>query len=197
MEDKKILRDLYISSISESAMPIFREKISMMEKEIESLVRRGMIKEDKTLTEKGRKSIKVVLTGGVFDIIHPGHINTLRAAKILGDVLIVVVANDKIVKKMKDKMPLHTMEQRRALVSSLTMVDCAIIGDEKDIFKTVEYVKPDIIALGYDQIHQEKFIIDGCKKIGVDTKVIRLKSPIPNMKSSQITSAYGKLIYMI
>ena len=55
----------------------------------------------KTLEEIQNSSSKIVLAGGVFDIIHPGHINTLNAAKKLGDVLVVVVATDKTAIKMK------------------------------------------------------------------------------------------------
>ena len=50
---------------------------------------------------------KIVLAGGVFDIIHPGHIHTLNAAKALGDMLVVVIATDKTAKKIKKRPPLH------------------------------------------------------------------------------------------
>ena len=93
---------------------------------------------------------KIVLAGGVFDIIHPGHIHTLNAAKALGDVLIVAIATDKTAQKMKKRPPLHDQELRRELVNCLSMVDSTVIGHEDDIFETVKEVKPDIIALGYD-----------------------------------------------
>ena len=138
---------------------------------------------------------KIVLAGGVFDIIHPGHIHTLTAAKALGDVLVVAIATDKTAQKMKKMQPLHNQELRCELVSSLSMVDEAIVGHEKDIFETVKEVKPDIIALGYDQIHQEKFISDGCKRISLDVKIVRLQSPIPKLSSSEIEKRYGKDIH--
>ena len=138
---------------------------------------------------------KIVLAGGVFDIIHPGHIHTLTAAKALGDVLVVAIATDKTAQKMKKMTPLHDQELRCELVSSLSMVDEAIVGHEKDIFETVKEVKPDIIALGYDQIHQEKFISDGCKRISLDVKIVRLQSPIPKLSSSEIEKRYGKDIH--
>ena len=100
----------------------------------------------KTLSEIQNSSSKIVLAGGVFDIIHPGHINTLNAAKKLGDILVVVVATDKTAVKMKKREPLHNAQLRQELVSSLNMVDLCIIGDEEDIFKTVDLVKPQIIA---------------------------------------------------
>jgi len=151
----------------------------------------------KTLKEIQDSDSKIVLAGGVFDIIHPGHINTLNDAKKLGDVLVVVVATDKTAIKMKRRKPLHNAKLRQELVSSLTMVDLCIIGDEEDIFKTVDLVKPQIIVLGYDQAHQEKFIIDGCKKKNLDVRVARLESPIPETSSSTIEKEYGKDIHGI
>ncbi|TLX83892.1 MAG: FAD synthase [Thaumarchaeota archaeon] len=199
--DKEIISAYYVSSLSgEKHVEILKRKLSVsldyLSERIESLVKNGFIEKDKkTLTELGRGSIRVVLAGGVFDIIHPGHLHTLRAAKALGNVLIVVIATDSTAQKMKNRIPLHNMELRREMVSSLSMVDYAMVGYEGDIFKTVKLVKPDIIALGYDQIHQEKFIVDGCKKIGVDVSIARLQSPIPDIKSSKIESDYGKSIY--
>jgi cytidyltransferase-like protein len=149
----------------------------------------------KTLSEIQNSPSKIVLAGGVFDIIHPGHINTLNDAKRLGDVLVVVVATDKTAVKMKKRRPLHSAQLRQELVSSLSMVDLCIIGDEEDIFRTVDLVKPQIIALGYDQTHQEKFIIDGCRKINLDVIVARLESPRPETSSSSIQKEYGEEIH--
>ena len=138
---------------------------------------------------------KIVLAGGVFDIIHPGHIHTLNAAKALGGVLVVAIATDKTAKKMKKRSPLHSQELRRELVSCLSMVDRVIIGNEEDIFETVKAIKPNIIALGYDQIHQEQFISDGCKRINLNVKIVRLESPAPELSSSEIEKEYGKDIH--
>ncbi|HSF28723.1 MAG TPA: adenylyltransferase/cytidyltransferase family protein [Nitrosopumilaceae archaeon] len=201
--DKEIISALYVSSISgEDAISIIRKKLPVnpdhLKAKIESFEKNGIVESDKkTLTDLGRSAIRVVLAGGVFDIIHPGHIHTLRAAKALGNVLIVVIATDQTAQKMKHRLPLHNMELRRDLVNSLLMVDYAVVGHEGDIFKTVALVKPDIIALGYDQIHQEKFITDGCKKINVNASIARLQSPIPDIKSSKIESEYGESIYRI
>ena len=138
---------------------------------------------------------KIVLAGGVFDIIHPGHIYTLNAAKALGDVLVVAIATDKTAQKMKKRQPLHNQKLRHELVSCLSMVDSAVIGHEEDIFETVKEVKPDIIVLGYDQVHQEKFINDGCKRINLDVNIVRLQSPIPELSSSEIEKKYGENIH--
>ena len=138
---------------------------------------------------------KIVLAGGVFDIIHPGHIHTLNAAKALADVLVVAIATDKTAQKMKKRQPLHNQELRRELVSCLSMVDKAIVGHEDDIFETVKAIKPDIIVLGYDQVHQEQFISDGCKRINLDVEIVRLQSPVPELSSSEIEKEYGKDIH--
>jgi cytidyltransferase-like protein len=201
--DKEIIGAFFVASLSgETGIEIIRKKLAIspeyIEERVEYLTENGFIENDKkTLTDLGRNSLRVVLAGGVFDIIHPGHIHTLRAAKDLGNILVVVIATDKTAQKMKNRIPLHNMELRRDLVRSLAMVDLALVGHEGDIFKSVELVKPNIIALGYDQVHQEKFIIDGCKKIGISVSIARLQSPIPDIKSSKIENEYGKSIYEI
>ena len=200
---KKILSTLYVTQITgenptekilENSM-ISEEQIS---EKIEKLTQNNLVNQDKMiLTEIGRGSLRVVLAGGVFDIIHPGHISTLNAAKTLGDVLVVVVATDNTAVKMKKRRPIHSQEQRQELVNSLSVVDLCLIGQENDIFKTVNLVKPQIIALGYDQVHQEQFITEGCKKIKLDAKVARLQSPIPESSSSKIEKEYGESIHGI
>ena len=194
---------MYICQIDgKSPIDLIRKKsmlsVDTINSKIDGLIKNQLVNEDRnTLTEVGRSSLHVVLAGGVFDIIHPGHIHTLNAAKALGDVLVVVVATDNTSEKMKKRKPLHTQEQRQELVNSLSMVDLCLVGQEDDIFKTVNRVRPQIIALGYDQVHQEKFITDGCKKINLDAKVARLQSPIPESSSSKIEKEYGKDIHGI
>ena len=147
------------------------------------------------MASKKSSTKKIVLAGGVFDIIHPGHIHTLNAAKALGDVLVVAIATDKIAQKMKKRPPLHNQELRRELVGCLSMVDSAIVGHEDNIFETVKEVKPNIIVLGYDQVHQEKFIDDGCKRINIDVEIVRLETPVPHLSSSEIEKEYGTDIH--
>ncbi len=203
LEDKTILSAMYLSQINgKSVLDIIKEKSMLSESHINSkideLVKNQLVNSDRvTLTQTGRESLHVVLAGGVFDIIHPGHIYTLNAAKALGDILVVVVATDNTAIKMKKREPLHTQEQRKELVNSLSIVDLCLIGQEDDIFKTVNHVRPETIALGYDQVHQEKFITEGCKRIELDAKVARLQSPIPGSSSSNIKKEYGDSIHGI
>lgn len=200
--EKLILSAIYLAEISgKPYIDYLKQKYvaeDIIETKINELIKNKLItKDNAALTELGRSSLRVVLAGGVFDIIHPGHIYTLNAAKVLGDILIVVVATDNTAIKMKKRQPLHSKEQRKELVNSLVMVDLCLIGQEDDIFKTVNLVRPQIIALGYDQVHQEKFITEGCKKINLDARVARLQSPIPDSSSSKIEKEYGSSIHGI
>jgi len=101
------------------------------------------------------KKRPIVLTAGVFDLLHLGHVKFLEEAKKMGGKnaeLIVIVARDKTVKNRKGEKPVMSENQRRALVESLEIVDEAILGYEKfSIDRVVEKIKPDIIALGHDQ----------------------------------------------
>ena len=194
---------MYVCEINEkNPTDIIKKKCMLPDNEfndkIKELIGKKLVNEDKiTLTEMGRDSLRIVLAGGVFDIIHPGHIHTLNAAKLLGDVLVVVVATDNTAVKMKKRTPIHSQEQRQELVNSLEVVDLCLIGQENDIFKTVNHVKPQIIALGYDQIHQERYITEGCKKIELNARVARLQSPMPESSSSKIEKEYGESIHGI
>ena len=194
---------MYVCQINEkNPTDIIKKKCMLPDNQfndkIKELIEKKLVNEDRiTLTEMGRDSLRIVLAGGVFDIIHPGHIHTLNAAKLLGDVLVVVVATDNTAVKMKKRTPIHSQEQRQELVNSLEVVDLCLIGQENDIFKTVNHVKPQIIALGYDQIHQERYITEGCKKIKLNAKVARLQSPMPESSSSKIEKEYGESIHGI
>jgi len=148
------------------------------------------------LTKKGRSEIKVVLVGGVFDLLHVGHIHTLKSAKLLGDVLVIVVATDATVRNVKKNRKIyHDENSRLELVSSIWFVDKAIIGRKNSIYDTVDFVKPDIIALGYDQTHDEKVMKKNCLERGLHLDVVRLSSPIPQLKSSVIKSELGSSFY--
>jgi len=113
-----------------------------------------------------------VLATGTFDLLHPGHVYFLTQAKALGDELIVIVARDSnIIHKPK---PIIPEEQRLEMVNSLKMVDQALLGSEKDIFEPLKQIKPDIIALGYDQRFDSKRLEEELSKRGLPAQVTRI-----------------------
>ncbi|MFH1424517.1 MAG: adenylyltransferase/cytidyltransferase family protein [archaeon] len=91
--------------------------------------------------------MKTVLAGGVFDLWHEGHRYFLQEAKKLGDELVVVVANDASVKKKIN----NKQAARANIVRQQGIADRVVIGDAKDFMKTVRKIRPNVIALGYDQ----------------------------------------------
>lgn len=115
-----------------------------------------------------------VMATGVFDLLHLGHLYFLQEAKRLGDELIVVVATDKTAEKLKH-VPITPQEMRVRLVEELKPVNKAVLGHEDDRYRIVRELKPDIIALGYDQKHDEEQIKKDLKNMGMDVKVVRLK----------------------
>jgi FAD synthetase len=131
-----------------------------------------------------------VMASGVFDLLHLGHIHYLQEAKKLGDELVVVVATDATVRKRKHE-PVTPGTMRLEMVESLKVVDRAVLGREGDMFAIVEEIKPDIIALGYDQELDEAWINGECSKRNLKIKVVRL----PKMDSD--LDATRKIIYKV
>ncbi|HDD34269.1 MAG: DUF357 domain-containing protein [Thermoprotei archaeon] len=119
-----------------------------------------------------------VLVGGVFEIVHPGHLYLLRRAKELGRV-IVIVARDSTVAKLKGRPPVVPEEQRLEVVRSIRYVDEAYLGSEPlDIEGTLRRHKPDIVLLGPDQSVIEELVRRAIKKLGVKVKVVKLKERV-------------------
>jgi len=116
------------------------------------------------------RSIRKVMCFGTFDNLHPGHRSFLEQAKKHGDHLIVVVARDRNVKKLKGKWPREKEKIRWQKVKSLNFIDRAILGQLRDKFKIIKKYKPAVICLGYDQavdIHKLKKVFSG--------RIVRLK----------------------
>ena len=130
-----------------------------------------------SLTGGGRNLIRVVLAGGVYDVLHLGHLAALTEAKKLGDVLVVVVATDLTVETLKERKPLFPEEDRRALVEGLKPVDVAILGYEDVGFgfeQILAEVKPDIVAFGYDQDKLERAVAEIIQHHNLKIKMTRL-----------------------
>jgi len=130
-----------------------------------------------------KKKIKVMVFG-TFDIIHKGHIHMFREAKEYGDVLIVVMARDKTILKVKRKKPQNHEMTRKNNIEKLKMADKVILGDLNDKYKRIREEKPNIIALGYDQ---KTFVDQLVENIDDDTQIVRLAPYQTNIyKSSKL-----------
>lgn len=119
------------------------------------------------------KKEKIVVASGTFEILHLGHIKFLKEAKKLGK-LIVIVARDENVKKFKNHYPIIPEKQRLEIIKSLKFVDKAILGDKEDIFKSIEKIKPDIIALGKNQNFNEDELLEELKKRNLNVQIVRI-----------------------
>uniref|UniRef100_A0A7C3IKL4 FAD synthase n=1 Tax=Candidatus Methanomethylicus mesodigestus TaxID=1867258 RepID=A0A7C3IKL4_9CREN len=126
------------------------------------------------------------MAAGCFDLLHYGHLRYLEEAKKLGGEgaeLVVVVARDSTIMRRKGRPPVMKEEDRRALVEALKPVDRAILGGvDFDTELVIREVKPDIIALGYDQNDLEEIV-----KAKGEATVVRL-GKYGDLSSSKIRS---------
>ncbi|MDD1736494.1 MAG: FAD synthase [Methanothrix sp.] len=119
----------------------------------------------------------LVVATGTFDLLHPGHVLYLERSKALGDELVVIVARDVNVRH-KPK-PILPEEQRRRMIEALRTVDRAVLGEEQDIFKTIEQLKPDIITLGFDQHFDADRLEAELQRRGLHPRIVRIEAHEP------------------
>ena len=121
---------------------------------------------------------KIVLASGTFDLLHLEHVRHLEAAKKAGGEnakLIVIVTRDSTAEKRKGRKPIIPEDQRRALVEALRVVDEALLGyEEADIAGVIEKIKPDIIALGYDETEVEREVRKAVAEKGLKVQVVKI-----------------------
>jgi FAD synthetase len=96
--------------------------------------------------------MKKVMIFGVFDVVHDGHRAFLEEARKCGDYLVVAVAQDQVVERLKGHLPQNNLARRIDNLRKEDAVDEVALGDaEISTYEVVKKYKPDIIALGYDQ----------------------------------------------
>ena len=119
-----------------------------------------------------------VLASGVFDLLHYGHIRFLEEAKRQAGPdsrLVVIIARDRTVRSLKGKGPVIPEDQRRALVEALEVVDEALLGyEDVDPEAVIEKIRPDVIAVGYDQDEIERRTRRIVKERGLKLRVVRI-----------------------
>lgn len=132
--------------------------------------------------------MKKVMVFGTFDIFHKGHKNFLKQAKKHGDYLIVVIARDKTVLKIKNNLPKNTEKVRLNNINKTNIADMVVLGNQNNKLGKISEYKPDIICLGYDQNSFNKNLETDLLLLGLkNTKVIRLNPFKPEIyKSSKL-----------
>ncbi|MEM0044954.1 MAG: DUF357 domain-containing protein [Desulfurococcaceae archaeon] len=131
------------------------------------------------------KRPKVLVTGS-FELIHPGHLALLREAWKLGEVY-VIVSRDKNFERFKGRKPVLSENDRLEVVRGIKYVSKAILGDENDLLKPLEDLKPDIVLLGPDQWIQPEELSSRLKERGLSSvKVLRLEKRVGEWSSSSI-----------
>lgn len=131
------------------------------------------------------KSTITVLTSGVFDILHPGHVHYLTESRRHGQRLVVVVTSDAQAAREK-RPPRHPAAERAKAVAALESVDDAFVGPEPyDLVGTVKKAGANVIALGHDQTFDETELAATLKSSGMDVAVVRC-SELPGYQTTDL-----------
>ena len=130
-------KELYLLSVEKNG--IAQEQYSQLSAGEKAMLEKSG--ERYWLSPQCRSKFRVALTGGVFDVLHIGHMLTLQKAREQADLLIAVVTANDRVEKVKGRKPIHDAEYRRAMVSAIRYVDLAISGSSGSVMETFERVK--------------------------------------------------------
>jgi len=134
------------------------------------------------IQRKGKK----VLLFGTFDGIHKGHVNLFKQAKKYGTYLMVVVARDKTVSRVKKRLPFQSEKERLREIKKSKIVNEARLGYEDNPYRIIKEMGPDVICLGYDQKVFTRDLKKNLIKMGLKTKISRMRSHKPKRYHSSI-----------
>jgi FAD synthetase len=130
-----------------------------------------------------------IMLFGTFDILHPGHIHFFKQVRKLAKnpFLIVSIARDINVKRIKGKKPQNNEKKRMLEVSKNALVNKVVLGAPVKYIDHIVREKPDIIALGYDQDHYVKNLKEQLLAKGLKVKIVRMKPHKPDIyKTSKL-----------
>jgi len=128
---------------------------------------------------------KVVFTNGVFDLIHPGHLEVLRQARDLGDFLVVGINSDESVRRLKGlRRPIMNLEERMEVLRAIRYVDLVVPFAEDTPLRLIEYLRPHVLVKGGDYRPEEVVGRDL-----VDNVVI-----IPYVEGSSTSQIIGRIL---
>jgi rfaE bifunctional protein nucleotidyltransferase chain/domain len=141
----------------------------------------------------GAQGRKLVLTNGCFDLLHPGHVRYLQAARALGDALVVAINGDDSVRALNGEgRPLNTERDRAEVVAALECVDHVVIFPEVRVTRVLEKVRPAIYVKGGDYtpatLHPEERA--ALEKIGTEIRILPFE---PGHSTSTLIEKMKKL----
>ena len=126
-----------------------------------------------------RRGGKVVFTNGCFDILHAGHVQYLKEAKSLGDILIVGINSDSSVKAIKgEKRPIIPQDERVEVLSALECVDYVVLFDDPTPLRLIEEIGPDVLVKGEDWERDKIVGKEVVERRGGEVKRVPLKEGV-------------------
>ncbi|MDO8523799.1 MAG: adenylyltransferase/cytidyltransferase family protein [bacterium] len=130
---------------------------------------------------------KTVLVFGTFDGLHDGHRFFLREARKLGTKLIASVATDEVVSHIKNHPPVYHLEERLKALEASGLVHLAVAGD-KEIgnWSAIKNWKPDIVAIGYDQMKLAEKLAEHIKNENLPIAIVTIAPHKPDKLHSRL-----------
>jgi rfaE bifunctional protein nucleotidyltransferase chain/domain len=112
---------------------------------------RRVLTRDEAREWRATRTGRVVFTNGVFDLLHPGHVDVLTAARREGDALIVGLNSDASVRRLKGpERPVRSEVERAYVLAALRCVDAVVLFEEDTPLELVQLLQPDVIVKGGD-----------------------------------------------
>jgi len=134
--------------------------------------------------------MKTVLVCGTFDIVHLGHLYVFREARSYGDRLVALVARDVNVEHIKGHKPLHSENERVEFLQNISLIDEVVLGDTEDPYSAVCQIRPQVIALGYDQKLFVDHLAATISDCGFEAQIVRLRPHNPDRYKTGKLKAY-------
>lgn len=133
-----------------------------------------------------RRGLRVVFTNGCFDLLHPGHVRYLGAARRAGDLLVVAINSDRSVRRLKGAgRPVQHEEARAEVLAGLAAVDLVVVFDDATPLRAIRAIEPDVLAKGADWKAAEIVGADEVRARG--GKLLRV-SLVPGQSTSRLVA---------
>lgn len=151
-------------------------------------------RKDHALLAMTKSAYTRIMVFGTFDVLHKGHMHFFKQARTLAKnpFLIVSIARDRNVARIKNRKPLRTEIQRKKDVEATALADKVILGAQRKYLAHIVKERPAIIALGYDQSAYTENLRDNLLKKGLDAKIVVLKPHKPHLYKSSIVKRMNK-----